>query len=335
MRTVIDWNYMRWFQLAKCKICGKEAVIKIPYARIALCREHFISYYERRVDATIKKYGLMRKGGRYVVAVSGGKDSLALLVALKSLMDSGELMVDLIPVYVDPGLGGYSLESWSIVRKLSESLGLKPLRLDVRDALGVTVPQLSRLSGRPVCSVCGLVRRYFLNLVALKLNADAVVLGHHLDDLFAYALKSVLLLDNVSLSKLGPKTLSEGSAVGRIRPLYLITERENLIYAIVKGIPFVKSYCPYRRRKEGIEDYFKKSSVELDVKFPGLRINFMKGLARRGESLHEPFKKCRYCGMPSRDEVCSLCKLTLKAVGEPKGPDALQYVDSLLRDFNH
>ncbi len=310
-------------------------MIKVPYARLALCSEHFLEYFERRVMNTVKKYGITVKGGKYVVGVSGGKDSAALLASLKALQERGELEVDLLPVHVDVGIPGFSEIARESAIELGEALGLKTLVIEAHEVMGVGVNDIAKRVGRPICSVCGLVKRYFLNLIASEVRADSVLLGHHLDDLFAYALKSMLLGDESSLGKLGPKTPSSGIAVGRGRPLYLITGREALAYTILRKLPFLRKACPYARKKS-LESRIKEFGLSLDQEYPGLRISFMKRLARSvegGERFEEarPINKCSYCGMPTSKEICSFCSVTAKALGAPKGPEAVKYVENLLK----
>ncbi|MCD6324640.1 MAG: adenine nucleotide alpha hydrolase family protein [Desulfurococcales archaeon] len=269
-----------------------------------------------------------------MVAVSGGKDSAASLGTMKALVDRGDLDVKLLPVHVDVGIKGFSEAGKESAVKLSRYLGLDIVVIDVREALGLTVEELAKKVRRPICSVCGLIKRYFLNLTALEVGADGVLLGHHLDDLFAYALKSVLIGDGKQLSKLGPKTESSGVAVGRGRPLYLITEREALAYAIIRRLPFLKIRCPHVRR-ESLETQIKAFALTLDEKYPGLRISYMKRLANAALESEDRItvaspQRCKYCGMPSSGEVCSVCSLTAKALGTPKGPDAVKYVRNLL-----
>ncbi len=197
------------------------------------------------------------------------------------------------------------------------------------------LPDIALKSRRPPCSVCGLLKRYFINLVALKAGADKVALGHHLDDLSTYVMKSILMRDYDALKKLGPESSPiEGMGVSRVRPLYLTSERENLAYVLLKGIPFVKNRCPFFSSKV-INTEIRNFLSNLDLRHPGTKINFMKGIARDLiPSLPQKIEKvipCKYCGMPSRDGVCGFCRLTKRLLGSPKGPEASSYVEELIK----
>jgi len=303
---------------------------------MALCDEHFIKYYEGRVLDTVMRYKLIGDGDRVVIALSGGKDSVAMLSALKSLVDSKELNAELIPTFIDLGLGKYSVEGEEVVRKVCRFLGLKPLIIRLKEAAGLELANIAKVTRRPICSICGVVKRYLLNLVGYEIGASSIALGHHMDDLMVYAIKAILLHDRESLNKLGPKTLGRDNAISRVRPLYLLTERENLIYALVRGLPFIKHSCPYSRHSS-LEGEIKLFLVRLDKKYSSLRVGFMKGLAKDLRSSlsvgSESFKPCKYCGMPSKTGICSFCKLTERATGTPKGPNAIQYINSLIKSY--
>jgi len=68
----------------KCRVCGKEANIRLSAYNTALCADDFLTFFERRVTRAIQKYNLIDKTDSPLVAVSGGKDSLSLWYILNS-----------------------------------------------------------------------------------------------------------------------------------------------------------------------------------------------------------------------------------------------------------
>ncbi len=331
MRMVMRSRFTRLGRLgevstvAKCSKCGSKAVIKIPYARMNLCEMHFIEYFEGRVATTVKKYDLLKEGESVLVAVSGGKDSVALLSALTAV--APELRLKVMPLHIHLGLGEYSDESLRVTKEVSRKLGVNTFILSLEEVVGATIPELSAKSSRPPCAVCGLVKRYVLNAAAIEWGVDAVATGHHIDDLAPYALKNILLGDMGAALKLAPVTTGEeGYLARRVRPLYEVTERECLIYAIIKGLPFVKTLCP-NVFLGGMDALIRRFLYELDLRHPGVKLRFMRSLARMATRYgvsqartQAELTRCKYCGLPSRSDVCGFCRLTERVLGSPAGP---------------
>ena len=84
----------------KCKICGKEATVYLNYPRMRLCKEHFIAYFERKIERTIKKYKMVSPEENILIAFSGGKDSAAVAHVFKKLGYS------ITGLHINLGIGG-------------------------------------------------------------------------------------------------------------------------------------------------------------------------------------------------------------------------------------
>jgi len=317
--------------VARCSLCGKPAIVFIRYQRRYMCQDHFKEFIVNKVRRSIRRYKLIHGGGLILVPVSGGKDSATLLSILSTL--SNEYGFKVLAMHINLGIGEYSRRSMEAAVEEAKLLSIPILILDVKELIGYTIPELAKLSRRPVCSVCGLVKRYLINAVAVEAGADYVALGHNADDLAVYSMKSFMLQDLEAIGKLGPKTESiPGVAVGRIRPLYEVYERESFLYAYVNGIPFIHDECP-NVNHESLELQLKGKLNEIEEKRPGIKITMVRGLARRIKDFPRPeyrVVKCRYCGLLSSDGVCSFCKLTKKITGEPLGPRVREIIKKLL-----
>ncbi|GAB6147499.1 ATP-binding protein [Stetteria hydrogenophila] len=318
--------------MARCRVCGAPAVICYPESRLCLCRDHFLEHFESKVERTLRRYRLVREGGFVLAAVSGGKDSAALLGVLSRL--SSRLGFRLAAVHIDLGIGEYSRRSREAAVRLARELGVPLAVIDLRELLGLGVPELAVKARRPPCSVCGLVKRYLTNAAGVEACADAVALGHNADDLAVYALKSFLTQDLEAIPKLGPGTESiPGLAVGRIRPLYLASEKESFLYAYLSGLPFNHEECPHASRRL-LEFILKEHLASLESRRPGLRTQFLAKLAKRLNDYPKPEgepRPCRHCGLLSWGE-CSFCRLTRRILGEPMGPKAREYVRAKLEE---
>lgn len=319
--------------MARCSVCGSPAVICYSDTRKCFCRDHFIEYFESKVERTIRKYGLVREGGLVLAAISGGKDSAALLGVLKRL--SARMGFRLAAVYIDLGIGEYSRRSRGAAEALARKLGVPLAVIDLRELLGAGVSELAFKAGRPACSVCGMVKRYIINAAGVEACADAVALGHNADDMAVYALKSFLTQDLEAIPKLGPKTETiPGLAVGRIRPLYNVSEKEAFLYSYLTGLPVNHEECPNVSNRQ-MEVILKEQVAMLESRKPGVRSQLLAKLARRlrdyprqeGEAV-----PCKHCGLISWGGECSFCRLTRRLYGKPLGPRVREYVREKLRE---
>lgn len=318
--------------MAKCVKCNSNASYFVSYVRGGFCREHFIEYVERRILKTIERYKMIPRSSRVLVAVSGGKDSIVLLHALAKHRDEIGYS-DIIVVHINLGIKGYSDEAERVSLDNCESLKVKCLVVNLRDLIGVGVPELSKLSRRPPCSVCGLVKRYILNAVALLVNADVVATGHHLDDMLTYMVKDLLSSDVEELSKLTPISPGvKGVTVTRIRPLAEIYEENTLAYVMAAGLEYLAMECPLKHigvvERESRE-YFER----LERQIPGFKLIALKNILRTIPKTRESGEgpgKCKLCGMPSRDEICSFCRLTERALGKPMGREVVEALRGII-----
>jgi len=316
---------------ARCSLCGKEAVAYVAYQRRHYCRDHFIEFVERKVRSALRRYGLVKEGEKVLIALSGGKDSAVLATIMKKL--SKDLGFRLAGVHIDLGIGDFSKESLRAVEDLVKRLDMPLIVVSLEELLGASLTQLARRARRPPCSVCGLVKRYLLNVVAVLSGADRLALGHNADDIAAYALKAFITGDLESISKLGPKTESiRGLAVGRVRPLYEVYEDETRIYAELAEVPVSRLRCPHLRPDQ-IEFSLKRVINGLERERPGMKLSFVRSLARNIDKLPssaEPVVPCRHCGMLSSTGTCSFCRLTQRVFGRPMGKEVKERIADLL-----
>ncbi len=327
-------RYMSRQVVAKCSKCDNPAIVEIRYARLRLCKQHFSEFVEKKVERILRRVSALRKDKVIVAAVSGGKDSSTMLAILSKL--SRQYGFRLIGVHIVLGLREYSEQSLQKVQQLCNEYKTPCIVVELRKLIGLTVYELARRARRPVCSVCGLVKRYILNAVAVELSADYVALGHNADDIIAYSLKSFINQDLEQLAKFGPATETiKGLAVGRLRPLYEVYEKESLLYALVNKLPIVLDECPFRP-EQPIEDRIKEFMNKLEEEHPGIKLSFLRRLEKRIETYQaltreREYKRCRYCGLVSAGDICSFCKLTKKISGEPLGPRVRLEIRNLVK----
>jgi tRNA 2-thiocytidine biosynthesis protein TtcA len=155
---------------------------------------------------------------KWLVCLSGGKDSYGLLAVLMDLQWQGALPVDLIACNLDQGQPGFPkhvLPDWLA------AVGV-PFKIITEDTYSIVTEKVE--AGRTYCSMCSRLRRGILYRVAREEGCEAIVLGHHRDD----ALETFMmnLVHGGRLAAMPPKLLSEDGRHVVIRPLAYVPERE-------------------------------------------------------------------------------------------------------------
>lgn len=181
----------------------------------------------------VEKYGLIQNGDKIAVGLSGGKDSLVLLKALKMFQRFNLYQYDLIAVTVDIYSGK---QDYSHLQKFCDELGV-PFVVEQTDIHDIVFNE--RKEKNP-CSLCAKMRRGALNSVANKNGCNKIALGHHLQDVIETFFLSLLYEGRLSTMK--PKSYMSNSQITLIRPLFLT--HEKTIRAVSKDLPVKKSICP-------------------------------------------------------------------------------------------
>ncbi|AEA47700.1 ATP-binding protein [Archaeoglobus veneficus] len=299
----------------KCKKCGKRAVEKLKPYGIALCRDCYVEFYEGLVERSFKKFGIVKRGEKVLACVSGGKDSSAMLGVLSRLSEKLDFEVEAL--HIDLGIGEYSKKSMKTVEELCGVLGIKLHVISVAE-FGFTIDDIPKKT----CSACGIVKRYLMNRYARLNGFDVVATGHTAEDIISFFFKN-WLSGNFSWSeKLLPRTESfDERIVTRIRPLYDRSEKENLLYVICRGLPFLLDDCPHAPRDE-----WKEIVYYIESRKPGFRRNFVLNLAKYlEERVHgtveveekEEYGYCKLCGEVTTFDVCAFCRLVKKFSAKP------------------
>ncbi len=306
-----------------CTYCNSEAITRVPERGVKLCRDHFVQFFETEIENVVERYQMLQGVRRLLIAVSGGKDSVALLHVLRKI--SERRGIDLVGATIDLGIEGYSEHCVEISRRHYERLGVPYLIVKLED-YGFTIDKAKKYekSVRPVCSVCGLVKRYLLNKVALELNCDAIATGHNLVDVAQYMVANFLSGSLDALLKLRPVTRGEDLLVTRVRPFFFMHERYIELYVNILGLEYVSERCPYsmrgaKGRDMPFQEYLRTVLLELDLRYPGTLYrsvhsfvrNVLPVLERLSVRREERVGRCAICGMPTQEEgrVCAFCKI--------------------------
>jgi uncharacterized protein (TIGR00269 family) len=300
-----------------CRKCKAKAVINMKQHRLAFCREHYLEWMIDTTVKTIEKYHMFTHDEKILVAVSGGKDSLALWDILwKSGYQAEGLYISL---GIDDGIQ-YSKQSHNFTTTFAEKRGLTLHTVDVPETYGETIPQMAERSkrgqGKP-CAVCGLVKRQIMNRVAVEKGFPVLATGHNLDDEVAVLLGNTLSWSLDMLQRQAPVLPSTGGFARKVKPLCRFTEREMAAYTLLSQIDYIFEECPYAIGNKSAS--YKQLLNQLEEEMPGRKLKFYNDflLAKKkgfldGVNQEKPdySHTCPICHQPTTmDGPCTFCRL--------------------------
>ncbi|MBI4277018.1 MAG: TIGR00269 family protein [Armatimonadetes bacterium] len=296
----------------KCTICRGQAALEIRRHNAAFCAPHFLEFFERQVERAVRDQKMFTHENRVLVAVSGGKDSLALWDVLLRLNYRAT------GLYIHLGIGAYSEESRAKSVAFAQSRGADLIVVDLPQEHGMNVEELARNSGRVSCSACGLSKRYIFNKVAVDQGFDVVATGHNLDDEAAVLMGNLLHWQVEYLVRQAPVLPStHPRMVRKVKPLYRIAEREAAAYAVLRGIDYIVEECPNSLGARSL--LYKEALNMLEAQSPGTKQSlywgFLEHMRPRLAAVQEgvTLRDCLHCGQPTTGEVCAFCKMTERA----------------------
>jgi uncharacterized protein (TIGR00269 family) len=291
----------------KCRKCGGAAALELRRHNAAFCPPHFLEFFRKQVAEAVHRYRMFSREEKILVAVSGGKDSLALWDVL---IEDGYQTAGL---YLDLGIFDYSKESRAKCEAFAAARG-QTLHVErVADAMGAPVPVLQQVTRRPACSGCGLSKRYLMNRVALEHGYPVVATGHNLDDEAATLFGSVMHWQTDALPRQSPALAStHPKLVRRVKPLYRLSELETAAFAFLRGIDYIVEECPFARGATSIAH--KEMLNRLEEASPGSKHNFLFGFLEKARPAFERVEsvellECTSCGQVTTGAVCAFCKL--------------------------
>jgi uncharacterized protein (TIGR00269 family) len=282
-------------------------VLELRRHNAAFCRAHTLDFVRRQVQVAIRRHRMLSPGERVLVAVSGGKDSLALWDILMGL---GYATTGL---HLDLGIAAYSVESRARCAAFAAARDVPLIVYDVAHEVGAPVPVIQQVTRRPPCSGCGLSKRYLTNKAALEHGFHVIATGHNLDDEAATLLSGVLQWQTDALARQSPALpASSPRLVRRVKPLYRLSERETAAYAVLRGIDYIVDECPFAQGATSIAHKEILNRMEQDS--PGAKHNFLFGFLERAQpafarAASADLRECERCGGTTTTNVCAFCRL--------------------------
>ena len=262
---------------------------------------------EERVLGLVRGKGLVKRGDRVLVSVSGGKDSA--VAAWILARRAGELGTEVGLLHIDLGIPGYSDESRAAVKELQRALDV-PLHVhEIEKEWGMPLPEIARRLGKAPCHVCGILKRYYQNALARELGYNVLATGHNLDDSVGFIVNNFITGQIEYIHKISPVLPETELSPRKIKPLFWIQGKEIVRYALENGIPFSRRKCPFQRQSP--THVIREAFDRIEEIRPGAKKSLVKNVWRavpKGEEESTP-NACKYCGAPTSGKVCTVCRM--------------------------
>ena len=216
----------------------------------------------RETRAAIDQYGMIQPGARWLVCLSGGKDSYTLLAALIELKWRGLLPVELLACNLDQGQPGFPA---TVLPEFLTRMQV-PHRIEYRDTYSIVMDKVPQ--GRTYCALCSRLRRGNLYRIAREEGCSAVVLGHHRDDLLETFFMN--LFHGGRLATMPPKLVNEDGDLFVYRPLAFVPEDDCDRFARAMNYPIIP--CDLCGSQDGLQRMQVKALLnEWEKRMPGRR----------------------------------------------------------------
>jgi uncharacterized protein (TIGR00269 family) len=295
----------------KCRVCRQPAVIDVRRHNANFCADHFLRHCDQQLTRAIEEFDMLRPGDRVLVAVSGGKDSLAVwdLLARNGWEADG--------LYIGLGIGDYSDRSAHHARAFAAQRGLELTEVDLRADHGYDVPTAAAVTRRVPCSACGLSKRHLFDAAALEGGYDALVTGHNLDDEAAVLFGNTLRWQTEYLARQRPVLPAGPGFPRKVKPLVRLGERETAAYCVLRDIDYLVEECPMAAGNKHLG--YKEALNEMELASPGAKAQFYFGFLSRaadrfdGGGTRGELGTCGRCGGPAEAELCAFCRLVERA----------------------
>ncbi|KKB10508.1 tRNA 2-thiocytidine biosynthesis protein TtcA [Devosia geojensis] len=223
----------------------------------------------RLTREAIDKFGMVKPGERWLVALSGGKDSYGLLALLLDLKWRGLLPVELLACNLDQGQPNFPKH---ILPEFLTGLGV-PHRIEYRDTYSIVTDKLPE--GATYCSLCSRLRRGHLYRIAREEGCSALVLGHHRDDSLETFFMN--LFHGGKLAAMPPRLLNDEGDVEVLRPLIYCAEEDLARFAEAMAFPIIP--CDLCGSQEGLERNAMKAMLnDIEKRMPGRKDVMIRAL---------------------------------------------------------
>lgn len=237
---------------------------------MAVIEDRLFRKIKKLTGKAVGDFGLIEEGDRIAVAVSGGKDSYALLHILDSLRRRAPVRYELVAVNVHPGYPGYRPEP------LEQHLRQHGFDFRMEKTDCYQIIEAKRRPGSSYCSFCARLRRGVLYSVADQLGCNKIALGHHLDDFIETLLLNQFFVG--TLAAMSPKLQADNGRHTVIRPLVYVEERDIAEFSYANDFPVIACACPAGTDGDRNRRRMKRLVKELSGEIPHVRSSLIGAL---------------------------------------------------------
>jgi len=277
----------------------------------------YIKNFENNVKKTIIQFSLLSKKDIVLVAVSGGKDSTTVLYILKKLGYNIEAIT------INALIGSYSKNNLENIQLFCKEHNIKLHVISFKKEFGYSLCNIkSILQSKGIklksCALCGVLKRYLLNKYTRKLKATKLVTGHNLDDVAQSILMNFLRNQLELSSRIGPITglMKDKKFVMRVKPLYLISEKDIEQYSKIHNFPIKYERCPCA--SDAYRNTVRKLLNEYEDRYSGTKSKIVMWYLKNLDKIkkyyltEDKINYCNNCGEPSKRDVCMACLIIKK-----------------------
>ena len=223
----------------------------------------------RETREAIDRYGMIERGAKWLVCLSGGKDSYTLLAALTELQWRGVLPVEILACNLDQGQPGFPA---TVLPEFLTKMGV-PHRIEYQDTYSIVMDKVPQ--GRTYCALCSRLRRGNLYRIAREEGCSAVVLGHHRDDILETFFLN--LFHGGKLASMPPKLLNDEGDLFVYRPLAHVSEADCEAFTRAMNYPIIP--CDLCGSQDGLQrQAIKRLLDEWEARAPGRRQKIFSAL---------------------------------------------------------
>lgn len=225
----------------------------------------------RQVRETLSAYDMLRPGARWLVGLSGGKDSYTLLALLLDLQWRGVLPVDILACNLDQGQPNFPKH---VLPEFLTRNGVQH-RIEYRDTYSIVKEKVPE--GATTCALCSRLRRGNLYRIAREEGCEALVLGHHLDD----SIETFFLnmFHGGKLSAMPPKLLNDEGDILVLRPLVRSVEADIARFAEAMRFPIIP--CDLCGSQDGLQrNAMKAFLADMERRFPGRKETIARAMSQ-------------------------------------------------------